>query len=293
MTVPPPLPTLHLHCTHTAPTLTLWPIPVLIFYDVSGSPFGTAPSINANNSFYSILGFLLFPIVSPQGSTHGWAGHCPLRSLHGHGLGGRVLLGDLGDSVWVSQLGQCHDRFNSPWSWIMSLVLQGGRGAPESPSLENFLLNLKMFRRIDTRVHFMLDIVGNFIMYNIESKGACGFQSFCNIMRWRWLKNYKTERKTIFANIKRDTRGRGVDLMKCNALAIKILLWCQRFFVLEFIVIAFAKILSSHNWFHFGIVSNVVMLGKILFWRFSKDFLSIRSCGCNDIVLTHDSDTKK
>lgn len=47
----------------TAPFLTLWPLAVLIFYTVSGGPFGIEPSIRAAGNFYCILGFLVFPFV--------------------------------------------------------------------------------------------------------------------------------------------------------------------------------------------------------------------------------------
>ncbi|KAL7466270.1 hypothetical protein ACHAXS_006563 [Conticribra weissflogii] len=59
--VPPEV--LHPHYTHTAPPLTLWPLAVLVFYNVSGGPFGIEPSIRSAGNFYSILGFLLFPLV--------------------------------------------------------------------------------------------------------------------------------------------------------------------------------------------------------------------------------------
>ena len=47
----------------TAPFLTMWPLAVLIFYTVSGGPFGIEPSIRAAGNFYCILGFLIFPFV--------------------------------------------------------------------------------------------------------------------------------------------------------------------------------------------------------------------------------------
>lgn len=49
--------------TRTAPPLKLWPLAVLVFYNVSGGPFGIEPSIRAGGNFFAILGFLLFPLV--------------------------------------------------------------------------------------------------------------------------------------------------------------------------------------------------------------------------------------
>ena len=43
--------------------LKLWPLAVLVFYNVSGGPFGIEPSIRAAGNFYAILGFLIFPFV--------------------------------------------------------------------------------------------------------------------------------------------------------------------------------------------------------------------------------------
>ncbi|KAL7532549.1 hypothetical protein ACHAXR_004697 [Thalassiosira sp. AJA248-18] len=48
--------------TTTAP-LKLWPLAVLVFYNVSGGPFGIEPSIRAGGNLYAILGFVLFPLV--------------------------------------------------------------------------------------------------------------------------------------------------------------------------------------------------------------------------------------
>ena len=47
---------------HQAP-LKLWPLAVLVFYNVSGGPFGIEPSIRAAGNFYAILGFVIFPFV--------------------------------------------------------------------------------------------------------------------------------------------------------------------------------------------------------------------------------------
>lgn len=43
--------------------LKLWPLAVLVFYNVSGGPFGIEPSIRAAGNFYAILGFIVFPFV--------------------------------------------------------------------------------------------------------------------------------------------------------------------------------------------------------------------------------------
>ena len=44
-------------------TLKLWPLAVLVFYNVSGGPFGIEGSIRGAGNFYAILGFMLFPFV--------------------------------------------------------------------------------------------------------------------------------------------------------------------------------------------------------------------------------------
>jgi len=49
--------------TSTAPPLKLWPLAVLVFYNVSGGPFGIEPSIRAGGNFYAILGFVVFPLI--------------------------------------------------------------------------------------------------------------------------------------------------------------------------------------------------------------------------------------
>eukprot|EP01082_Thalassiosira_pseudonana_P005981 g5539.t1_g5540.t1 g5539_g5540 MERGED: g5539.t1 contig2:736799-741536(+) len=51
------------HFTQTAPALKLWPLAVLVFYNVSGGPFGIEPSIRAGGNFFAILGFVVFPLV--------------------------------------------------------------------------------------------------------------------------------------------------------------------------------------------------------------------------------------
>ncbi|KAL3789441.1 hypothetical protein HJC23_001989 [Cyclotella cryptica] len=57
----PPLPSTDLH--EKKPSLKLWPLAVLVFYNVSGGPFGIEPSIRAAGNFYAILGFMIFPFV--------------------------------------------------------------------------------------------------------------------------------------------------------------------------------------------------------------------------------------
>jgi len=49
--------------TKTTPTLKLWPLAVLVFYNVSGGPFGIEPSIRAGGNFFAILGFIIFPLI--------------------------------------------------------------------------------------------------------------------------------------------------------------------------------------------------------------------------------------
>ena len=47
----------------TTPPLKLWPLAVLVFYNVSGGPFGIEPAIRAGGNFYAILGFVVGPLV--------------------------------------------------------------------------------------------------------------------------------------------------------------------------------------------------------------------------------------
>ena len=49
--------------TKTTPTLKLWPLAVLVFYNVSGGPFGIEPSIRAGGNFFAIIGFIIFPLI--------------------------------------------------------------------------------------------------------------------------------------------------------------------------------------------------------------------------------------
>ncbi|KAL7516449.1 hypothetical protein ACHAWX_001480 [Stephanocyclus meneghinianus] len=54
---------IHPRNTRSTSSLKLWPLAVLVFYNVSGGPFGIEPSIRAAGNFYAILGFLVFPLV--------------------------------------------------------------------------------------------------------------------------------------------------------------------------------------------------------------------------------------
>ncbi|KAL7545427.1 hypothetical protein ACHAWF_008779 [Thalassiosira exigua] len=60
-----PLEMLHPRLTQTAPLLKLWPLTVLVFYNVSGGPFGIESTIRAGGNFMTILGFMIFPLVWP------------------------------------------------------------------------------------------------------------------------------------------------------------------------------------------------------------------------------------
>ena len=61
--VPLPSEILHPQYTSTTPALKLWPLAILVFYNVSGGPFGIEPSIRAAGNFYAILGFCIFPFI--------------------------------------------------------------------------------------------------------------------------------------------------------------------------------------------------------------------------------------
>ena len=54
---------LNTHYLRTTPALKLWPLAVLVFYNVSGGPFGIEPSIRAGGNLYAILGFIILPFV--------------------------------------------------------------------------------------------------------------------------------------------------------------------------------------------------------------------------------------
>jgi len=47
----------------TPPPLGVWALAVLVFYNVSGGPFGIEPTVRAGGNFYAILGFAVFPFV--------------------------------------------------------------------------------------------------------------------------------------------------------------------------------------------------------------------------------------
>lgn len=50
--------------SHTIPKpLTFLPLVALIFFDVSGGPFGTEDAVNAASPFLALLGFVLLPLV--------------------------------------------------------------------------------------------------------------------------------------------------------------------------------------------------------------------------------------
>jgi amino acid transporter len=61
--IPLPPELLHPEFTHTSPPLTLWPLAILVFYNVSGGPFGIEPTIRAAGNFYAIMGFCVFPFI--------------------------------------------------------------------------------------------------------------------------------------------------------------------------------------------------------------------------------------
>jgi hypothetical protein len=44
-------------------SLGMLPLAMIIFYSVSGGPFGIEESVRSAGAFYSILGFLIFPFV--------------------------------------------------------------------------------------------------------------------------------------------------------------------------------------------------------------------------------------
>ena len=45
------------------PKLNLWQLAILVFYNVSGGPFGIEPSIRAAGNYYTILGFIILPFI--------------------------------------------------------------------------------------------------------------------------------------------------------------------------------------------------------------------------------------
>lgn len=54
----------HHHAPHHHPQkLNLLQLAILVFYNVSGGPFGLEPSIRAGGNYYAILGFLILPLV--------------------------------------------------------------------------------------------------------------------------------------------------------------------------------------------------------------------------------------
>jgi amino acid transporter len=83
----------------TAPApLNAWSLAVIIFYAVSGGPFGIEPTIRAGGNFAAIMGFLFFPFVFsiPEAlitAELGSAFHCPsggvawVEEAFGEGMG--------------------------------------------------------------------------------------------------------------------------------------------------------------------------------------------------------------
>ena len=47
----------------TTPPLTLWPLVAIVFYTVSGGPFGIEPAVRAGGNFFAIAGFVLLPLM--------------------------------------------------------------------------------------------------------------------------------------------------------------------------------------------------------------------------------------
>lgn len=59
--VPPEI--VHPSYTSTSPPLKLLPLAALVFYNVSGGPFGIEPSIRSAGNFYAVAGFIIFPFI--------------------------------------------------------------------------------------------------------------------------------------------------------------------------------------------------------------------------------------
>jgi hypothetical protein len=94
--------------TKTTPALKLWPLAILVFYNVSGGPFGIEPSIRAAGNLYAILGFIFVPLIwsvpealitAELGSAFQdpSAGVAWVEHAFGEGMGGLV-----GILAWVS-----------------------------------------------------------------------------------------------------------------------------------------------------------------------------------------------
>mmetsp|Transcript_6595 Transcript_6595/g.13415 ORF Transcript_6595/g.13415 Transcript_6595/m.13415 type:complete len:173 (+) Transcript_6595:182-700(+) len=118
------------HYTHIAPTLTLWPLAVLTFYNLSGFPSGIEPSICATGNFYHILGFLLFPLVwtLPDAAIMAEMG----AAFRDHSAGAAWVEECFGEAwgavcvylIWVSVA--TDNTFKPPCSWSTSQALLGG-----------------------------------------------------------------------------------------------------------------------------------------------------------------------
>lgn len=51
------------HTSPPTPPLKAWSLAIIIFYAVSGGPFGIEPTIRSGGNFAAILGFIVFPII--------------------------------------------------------------------------------------------------------------------------------------------------------------------------------------------------------------------------------------
>ena len=49
--------------THTHEKLGVLPLAIIVFYNVSGGPFGVETSVRAGGNFFALLGFLVMPII--------------------------------------------------------------------------------------------------------------------------------------------------------------------------------------------------------------------------------------
>jgi hypothetical protein len=49
--------------SHITGTIGMIPLAVMVFYSVSGGPFGVEASVRSAGNFYTLLGFLVMPLV--------------------------------------------------------------------------------------------------------------------------------------------------------------------------------------------------------------------------------------
>ena len=49
--------------SHVSSKITLFPLAVMVFYSVSGGPFGVEASVRSAGNFYTLLGFLIMPWI--------------------------------------------------------------------------------------------------------------------------------------------------------------------------------------------------------------------------------------